>query len=118
MKKLVLLILLSLLLCSSCDPYDLPLKTYKSESPYIYISQTSLCGGKKGEIENENGETVEVIVEFFHGEFYIWKYVSDDELGEELLRGDFRYREKENILIFYCDNGDEITLIPVEDESE
>ncbi|MBQ3598764.1 MAG: hypothetical protein II987_05810 [Clostridia bacterium] len=119
MKRLITLILFPLLLCSSCiDPYDLPLKTYKSESPYIYISQTSLCGGKKGEIENENGETVEVIVEFFHGEFYIWKYVSDDELGEELLRGDFRYREKENVLIFYLDNGDEIILTPVEETSE
>ena len=120
MKRFVLLILLSLLLCSSCiDPYDLPLKTYKSESPYIYIScQTPLHGGYKGEMEDEDGEIIEVIVEFFHGEFYIWKYPSDGILSEELLRGDYRYREKENILIFYCDDGDEITLIPVEDESE
>lgn len=77
-----------------------------------------MCGGYIGEVEDEDGETIEVIVEFFHGEFYIWKYVSDDELGEELLRGDYRYREKENVLVFYCDNGDEITLIPLEDETK
>lgn len=119
MKKYLLLVLLPLLLCSSCiDPYDLPLKTYKSESPYIYIScQTPLRGGYKGEVADENGEIVEVIAEFHHGTFSLYKYISDgpDGLGEELLRGDFRYREKENILIFYCDNGDEITLIPIEE---
>ena len=92
-----------------------PDKTFKSESPYVYITQTSLCGGRKGEIEGENGEIVEVIVEFYDGNYYICKYTSDDELSEELLRGDYRYREKENILIFYLDNGDEITLIPIEE---
>lgn len=121
MKKLVLLILLPLLLCSSCDPYILPMKTYKSESPYIYIScQSPLHGGYKGEIIDENGEIIEVIAEFHHGIFGIFTYVpsAPGGLGEELLRGDFRYREKENILIFYLDNGDEIILTPVEDESE
>lgn len=118
MKRYVLLILLLLLLCSSCDPYVLPLKTYKSEAPYIYIScQTPLHGGYKGEIADENGEIIEIIVEFHHGVFGIYKYISDGPggLGEELLSGEFRFREKENILIFYCDNGEEITLIPIEE---
>lgn len=122
MKRLITLILLPLLLCSSCiDPYDLPLKTYKSESPYIYIScQTPLRGGYKGEVADENGEIVEVIAEFHHGIFGIFTYVpsAPGGLGEELLRGDFRYREKENILIFYLYNGDEIILTPVEETSE
>ena len=116
MKRLITLILLPILLCSSCvNFHPLPDKTFKSKSPYIYISQTSLYGGQKGEMEDEDGEIIEVIVEFFHGEFYIWKYPSDGILSEELLRGDYRYREKENVLIFYLDNGDEITLIPIEE---
>lgn len=121
MKK-YLLLLLPLLLCSSCaiDPFVLPLKTYKSESPYIYISQTPLCGGYKGEIKDENGEIIEVIAEFHHGIFGIFVYVPNapEGLGEVLLRGDYRYRKKENVLVFYCDNGDEITLIPLEDETK
>ncbi|MBO5401610.1 MAG: hypothetical protein J6A85_00385 [Clostridia bacterium] len=122
MKKFLLFLLLPLLLCSSCaiDPYVLPRKTYKSESPYIYISQTSLYGGYKGEIKDENGEIIEVIAEFHHGIFGIFVYVPNapEGLGEELLWGDYRYHKKENILVFYCDNGDEITLIPLEDETK
>lgn len=118
MKKYLIFLLLSILLCSSCVNFNpVPNKAFKSESPYIYISQTSLCGGNKGEIEDENGEIVEVIVEFYDGEYYIWKYTSDDYLEELLLRGDCRYREKEKVLIFYLDNGEEITLIPIEEPS-
>ena len=125
MKKYLALLLLSLtLLFSSCvNFYPLPNKTFESETPYIYVSLNDpLYGGYKGQIENEDGEIIEVIVEFFHGAFNIYRYEPNmpdaGGLGDELLRGKYRYRERKNVLVFYLDDGSEIILMPIEEISE
>ena len=121
MRKGIALIpfLIILLVCSACDVSPLNMEgTYESEEPKICIvtSTDPTQFGHNGELIQDDGSVVKIVLAGRHGKFFIYKFQEDGGYGpDDTILYSGEYKSKDDTIILKVDDGKEIILKKVEE---